>query len=155
MHITNLAFLDYLCSIAGFQEFIIYHISIPRITSTITYFFDLPEKLKRERKSGERAYRYLIALPNTLGFQFSLVPFMSSPLVWIDIDQDTFLPPFYGIPILGATTDSCITTPRTTVNSALGKRECIYFHGRPSASVNTCHRIWSYTLYLMRKVDVL
>ncbi|KAK0189149.1 hypothetical protein F5146DRAFT_1225793 [Armillaria mellea] len=66
-YITNLAFLDYLCRIAQSQTSIVYHNFIPRLTRTITCFVDL-QKPRRER-AAKGVYRYLIALPNTLGFQ--------------------------------------------------------------------------------------
>ncbi len=103
IYITNLAFLDYLCDIAQFQKSIIYHDFIPRLTRTITCFVDL-RKRRRER-AAKGVYRYLIALPNTLGFQvlFKLVRYISFQLVWTGRGLDPRLglpaPSLHGIPI--------------------------------------------------------
>ncbi|KAK0238643.1 hypothetical protein EDD85DRAFT_1001322 [Armillaria nabsnona] len=96
MYITNLAFLDYLCRIAQFQKSIIYHDFIPRLTRTITCFVDLRENENEE--TAKEAYRYVVALPNLLGFQalFPLVPYLSFKTVWVCIGEDIYLPPFRG-----------------------------------------------------------
>ncbi|KAK0434578.1 hypothetical protein EV421DRAFT_2039522 [Armillaria borealis] len=132
MHITNLAFLDYLYNIARFQEFIIYHDFIPRFTRTITCFFDLPENARDRAAKG--VYRYLIALPNIQAL-FPLVPFISSQLVCIGIDQDPFFPPFHGIPIL-ARYDRFLyndSPHRSELCAWKNANACIYFHGRPGS----------------------
>ncbi|SJL03476.1 uncharacterized protein ARMOST_06832 [Armillaria ostoyae] len=99
MYITNLAFLDYLCDIAQFQNSIIYHDFIPQLTRAITCFVDLRAN-ERERAAKE-VYCYLTALPNMRGFDtlFPHVPYMSFELAWIGIGR---FPPFQflrGIPI--------------------------------------------------------
>ncbi len=96
MYITNLAFLDYLCRIAQFQKSIIYHDFIPRLTRTITCFVDLRENENEE--TAKEAYRYVVALPNLLGFQalFPLVPYISFKIAWVCIGEDIYLPPFRG-----------------------------------------------------------
>ncbi|SJL03430.1 uncharacterized protein ARMOST_06785 [Armillaria ostoyae] len=95
IYITNLAFLDYLCRMVQFQKSIIYHDFIPRFTRSITCFVDL-RKRRRER-AAKGVYRYLITLPNTLGFQvlFKLVRYISFQLVWTGRGWD----PRLGLPV--------------------------------------------------------
>ncbi|PBK80257.1 hypothetical protein ARMGADRAFT_1092443 [Armillaria gallica] len=82
-----------------FQNSIIYHDFIPRLTRTITCFADLRAN---EREGGAKeVYRYLIALPNIRGFDalFPHVPYVSFRIVWIGIRQPSYVPSFSGIPI--------------------------------------------------------
>ncbi|SJK98353.1 uncharacterized protein ARMOST_01618 [Armillaria ostoyae] len=138
MYITNLAFIDYLCDIAV-RKSIIYQDFIPQLTHTITCFVDLRENTKE--RAAKKVYRYLIALPNILGFRalFPLVQHISFQLVWIGIGEDPFLPPFRGIAIHAR-------YDRFLHNSSP--------HHYLAPSVDPCHQIWSYMMCLMRKVGV-
>ncbi|KAK0475871.1 hypothetical protein IW261DRAFT_1493415 [Armillaria novae-zelandiae] len=80
IYIPSLAYIYYVCDIAGRQRSIIYHDLIPRLTRTITCFADLREK-GRERVAKE-AYILLMALPNDIGLRalFPQVPHISFEL---------------------------------------------------------------------------
>ncbi|KAK0199797.1 hypothetical protein DFS33DRAFT_1365104 [Desarmillaria ectypa] len=76
IYITSLAYIHYLCDIAGRQKSIIYHDLISRLTRTITCFVDC-------RNAGESAarevYALLTRLPNDIGLRalFLQVPYIS------------------------------------------------------------------------------
>ncbi|PBK67589.1 hypothetical protein ARMSODRAFT_1086095 [Armillaria solidipes] len=155
MYITNLAFIDYLCDIAV-RKSIIYHDFIPQLTRTITCFVDLRENVKE--RAAKKVYRYLIALPNILGFRalFPLVQYISFQLVWIGIGRDPFLPPFRGIAI-HARYDRFLynSSPHHCERCAGKTRMHIYISMIDLApSVDSSHQIWSYMMCLMRKVGV-
>ncbi|KAK0495687.1 hypothetical protein EDD18DRAFT_1354193 [Armillaria luteobubalina] len=80
IYIPSLAYIYYLCDIAGRQKSIIYYDLIPRLTRTITCFVDLREK-GRERVAKE-VYILLMALPNDIGLRalFPQVPHISFEL---------------------------------------------------------------------------
>ncbi|PBK65764.1 hypothetical protein ARMSODRAFT_1048831 [Armillaria solidipes] len=101
MYITNLAFLDYLCRIAHLRKSIIYRDFIPRLTQTITCFIDLQEHERELEGAVKEVYRYLIGLPNIIGFQtlFPLIPYISFEIVWIGIGRFAPLKPLRGVPI--------------------------------------------------------
>ncbi|SJL09203.1 uncharacterized protein ARMOST_12579 [Armillaria ostoyae] len=80
IYVPSLAYIYYLCDIAGRQKSIIYHDLIPRLTRTITCFVDLREK-GRENVVKE-VYILLMALPNDIGLRalFPQVPSISFEL---------------------------------------------------------------------------
>ncbi len=80
VYIPSLAYIYYLCDIAGRQKSIIYHDLIPQLTRTITCFVDLREK-GRERAVKE-VYILLMRLPNDIGLRalFPQVPSISFQL---------------------------------------------------------------------------
>ncbi|PBK59581.1 hypothetical protein ARMSODRAFT_982973 [Armillaria solidipes] len=92
IYIPSLAYIYYLCDIAGRQKSIIYHDLIPRLTRTITCFVDLREK-GRERVVKE-VYILLMRLPNDIGLRalFPQVPFICLELSCIGrASYDRFL----------------------------------------------------------------
>ncbi|PBK65781.1 hypothetical protein ARMSODRAFT_1087042 [Armillaria solidipes] len=156
MYITNLAWLDYLCDISHARKSIIYHDFIPRLTRSITCFVDLREN---EREGVAKAvYRYLVALPNILGFQalFSRIHYISFQLVWIGTGQDPLLRSFRGI-LIYARYDRFLsnTSPHHHDLRWVGKtRMDVYFS--MMARDSPVHDVidWSFTLYKLREVGV-
>ncbi len=67
VYIPSLAYIYYLCDIAGRQKSIIYHDLIPRLTRTITCFVDLREKGRES--AVKEVYILLMRLPNDIGLR--------------------------------------------------------------------------------------
>ncbi len=101
MYITNLAFLNYLCRIAHLRKSIIYRDFTPRLTQTITCFIDLQEHERELEGAVKEVYRYLIGLPNIIGFQtlFPLIPYISFEIIWIGVGRFPPSTPLRGVPI--------------------------------------------------------
>ncbi|PBL04439.1 hypothetical protein ARMGADRAFT_1022854 [Armillaria gallica] len=83
IYIPSLAYIYYLCDIAGRQKSVIYHDLIPRLTRTITCFVDLRENV--EESAAKEVYDLLMRLPNDIGLKalFPQVPSISFGLSWI------------------------------------------------------------------------
>ncbi|KAK0203004.1 hypothetical protein DFS33DRAFT_948241 [Desarmillaria ectypa] len=94
---TNLAYIYYLCDIARHRKSIIYHDFIPRLIRTLTCFVDLHENAMAT--AVLRVYRYLLYLPNDVGFKtlFPLVSYISFVLWWTVVALN---PQLCDIPIL-------------------------------------------------------
>ncbi|KAK0443112.1 uncharacterized protein EV420DRAFT_1649396 [Desarmillaria tabescens] len=97
IYIINPAYIYYLCDVAQHRKSIIYHDLIPRLTRTLTCFIDLDECAMET--AVIRVYRYLLFLPNDIGFKtlFPLVTHFSFVLWWtITFAQ---IPQLYHIPV--------------------------------------------------------
>ncbi|KAK0469923.1 uncharacterized protein EV420DRAFT_1497541 [Desarmillaria tabescens] len=99
LHITNLAYIYYLCDIAGRQKSIIYYDFIPQRTRTITCFVYLGKEI--DDAAVKRVYGYLAKLPNDIGLNslFPQVPYISFELGWIGIGRNPLSPQLCDIPI--------------------------------------------------------
>ncbi|KAK0444266.1 uncharacterized protein EV420DRAFT_1575036 [Desarmillaria tabescens] len=98
IYIPSLAYIYYLCDIAGRQKSIIYHDFIPRLTRTITCFVDLRRNVE-ESAAAKEVYALLMWLPNDVGLRalFPQVPYISFELNWIG---DGRMEEIRGLPIL-------------------------------------------------------
>ncbi|SJL09199.1 uncharacterized protein ARMOST_12575 [Armillaria ostoyae] len=77
IYIPSLAYIYYLCDIAGRQKSIIYHDLIPRLTRTITCFVDL--RANAGENTAKEVCALLTRLPNDIGLRalFPQVPYIS------------------------------------------------------------------------------
>ncbi|KAK0222934.1 hypothetical protein EDD85DRAFT_1028083 [Armillaria nabsnona] len=97
IYIPSLAYIYYLCDIAGRQKSVIYHDLIPRLTRTITCFVDLRANV--EESAAKEVYDLLMRLPNDIGLKalFPSVPYISFGVSWIGDGRTTEM--LRGLPI--------------------------------------------------------
>ncbi len=108
---------------------------------------------------AKAAYRYLVALPNVLGFQalFSGVHYISFQLVWIGTGQDPLLRSFRGIPIYARYDRFLVSNTSTHHHDRrwVGKTRMDVYFSIPARD-SPVHDVVgsSFTLYKLRKVGV-